>query len=186
MRISEGTLLGAPDHTREPAPTVLPVLSVLLVLLRSPWDTLPCVKAEMEIPLRITLVQPPSGVRFCLQRGRADLASCQEASGDHLSFDFTLRVHGDRAGGPPNLRGDFAQGPPATRFVYVNSGTLAGQKGSCWTRRAKVPLSGITWELIEDVVAKPGTVLEARIPGTAKDGGPVCASVRLLGDGWAV
>ena len=139
---------------------------------------------EQEIFLRITLVSPPSGVVFCLQRGRAGLASCQEASGDQLSFDFTLRVHGDRAGGPPNLRGDFAQGPPATRFVYVNSGTSAGQMGSGWTRRAKVPLSGITWELIEEAVAKPGTVLEARIPGTAKDGGPVCASVRLLGDGW--
>lgn len=134
----------------------------------------------MEIPLRITLVQPPSGVVFCLQRGRADLAFCTEAAGEQLSFDFTLRVHGDRASGPPNLRGDFAQGPPATRFVYVNSGTLAGQKDSCWTRRAKVPLSGITWELIEAVGSKPGMVLEARIPGTAKDGGPVCASVRIL------
>ena len=140
--------------------------------------------SEQEISLRITLVHPPSGVRFCLQRGKAALASCQEASGDHLSFDFTLRVHGGRASGPPNLRGDFAQGPPAARFVYVNSGTSAGQAGSCWTRRAKVPLSGITWELIEEVLAKPGMILEARIPGTAKDGGPVCASVRLLEDGW--
>ena len=137
-----------------------------------------------EIALRITLLHPPAGVVFCLQRGRSDLVSCTEASGEELSFDFTLRVHGDRASGPPNLRGDFAQGPPAARFVYVNSGTLAGQKDSCWTRRAKVPLSGITWELIEEALAKAGTVLEARIPGTAKDGGPVCASVRLLESGW--
>jgi hypothetical protein len=139
---------------------------------------------EKELPLRITLVHPPSGVVFCLQRGRADLVSPMEASGEQVSFDFSLRVHGDRSGGPPNLRGAFAQGPPATRFVYVNSGTLAGQRGSCWTRRAKVPLAGITWELIEEAVSKPGTVLEARIAGTAKDGGPVCASVRLLEGGW--
>jgi hypothetical protein len=138
---------------------------------------------EKELPLRITLVHPPSGVVFCLQRGRADLVPPTEASGEQVSFDFTLRVHGDRTGGPPNLRGAFAQGPPATRFVYVNSGTLAGQEDSCWTRRAKVPLSGITWELIE-TVSKPGTVLEARIPGIAKDGGPVCASIRLLEGGW--
>ena len=139
---------------------------------------------EKELPLRITLVRPPSGVVFCLQRGRADLVSPMEASGEQLSFDFALRVHGDLTGGPPNLRGAFAQGPPAARFVYVNSGTLAGQEDSCWTRRAKVPLSGITWELIEEALAKPGTVLEARIPGATKDGGPVCASVRLLEGGW--
>ena len=142
--------------------------------------------ADPEIPLRITLVHPPSGVVFCLQRGRSALASCTEASGEQVSFDFALRVHGDPTQGPPNLRGDFAQGPPAARFVYVNSGTLAGQKDSCWTRRAKVPLSGITWELIEEAVSKPGIVLEARIQGTAKDGGPVCASVPLLGGGWRV
>ena len=141
--------------------------------------------AEREIALRVTLVHPPAGVVFCLQRGRADLVSPTKATGEQLSFDFALRVHGDRVSGPPNLRGAFAQGPPATRFVYINSGTLAGQ-GSCWTRRAKVPLSGITWELIEQAISNPGTVLEARIPGTAKDGGPVCASVRLLEGGWRV
>lgn len=142
--------------------------------------------ADQKISLRITLLHPPSGVVFCLQRGRSDLASCAKASGEELSFDFTLRVDGDRASGPSNLRGDFAQGPPAARFVYVNSGTSAGQAGSCWTRRAKVPLSGITWELIEQAISNPGTVLEARIPGLAKDGGPVCASVRLLEGGWQV
>jgi Family of unknown function (DUF5990) len=140
--------------------------------------------AGQEISLRITLVSPPSGVVFCLQRGRADLVSCTEASGGQLSFDFTLRVHGDRASGPPNFRGEFAQGPPATRFVYVNSGTLAGQAVSCWTRRAKVPLAGITWDLIDEALSWPGSVLEARIAGTAKDGGPVCASVPLLGGEW--
>ena len=141
-------------------------------------------QAEQEIPLRITLMRPPSGVVFCLQRGRADLVSPTEAAGEQVSFDFALRVHGDRNAGPPNLRGAFAQGPPATRFVYVNSGTSAGQEDSCWTRRAKVPLAGITWELIEQAISNPGTVLEARIPGTAKDGGPVCASVPLLEGGW--
>lgn len=141
-------------------------------------------QVDPEIPLRITLVHPPSRVVFCLQRGRAELVSPTEAAGEQVSFDFTLRVHGDRTSGPPNLRGAFAQGPPATRFVYVNSGTLAGQDGSCWTRRAKVPLSGITWELIEQAMSNPGTVLEARIRGTAQDGGPACASVPVLEGGW--
>jgi Family of unknown function (DUF5990) len=46
--------------------------------------------------------------------------------------------------------------------------------------------TGITWELIEEALSKSGTVLEARIAGTAGDGGPVCATVRLLEDEWKV
>ena len=141
---------------------------------------------ERELPLRITVVHPPSGVTFCLQQGKADLVAPTEASDERLSFDFALRVHGDRTSGPPNLRGPLAQGPPAGRFVYVNSGTLAGQADSCWTRRAKVHLAGITWELIDQALASPGTPLEARLQGTAKDGGPACASVPLLEGGWGL
>ena len=139
---------------------------------------------DRELSLRITLVAPPPGVTFRLQRGRHGLDPAAEASEAHLSFDFRLRVHGDREGGPPNLRGECAQGPPAGRFVYVNSGTSAGQPGSCWTRRAKVPLAGITWDLIEQALARPASPLEARIAGTARDGGPACATVPLLGRGW--
>ena len=73
----------------------------------------------------------------------------------------------------------FSQGPPSGRFVYVNSGTLAGQKGSCWSRRAKVPLTGITWDDLDAVRCGPVRVLEASIHGTGRDGGPACASVPL-------
>jgi hypothetical protein len=44
----------------------------------------------------------------------------------------------------------------------------------------------ITWELIEEALSKSGAVLEARIAGTAGDGGPACATVRLLNGGWKV
>jgi hypothetical protein len=70
--------------------------------------------------------------------------------------------------------------------VYVNSGTLAGQVDSRWTRRAKIHLEGISWELIERALASPGTVLEARIAGMARDGGPACATVPLLDGGWRI
>ena len=46
-----------------------------------------------------------------------------------------------------------------------------------WERRIKVPLSGISWSMIEDVSADPDLVLEARLPGTGRDGGPSCATV---------
>lgn len=141
---------------------------------------------EPEIPLRITVVHPPGGVAFRLQRGRDELSSPGRDRDGYLSFDFTLRVGNDRTKGQPNLRGAFAQGPPAGRFVYVNSGTLAGQADSCWTSRAKVPLAGISWDLIEQVLATPEAVLEACIKGTAKDGGPACATVPLLDGGWRI
>lgn len=139
---------------------------------------------ERELPLRITLVHPPRDVVFCLQRGKAEIVSPVRATGDGLSFELSVRVGDGRADGLPNFLGPFTQGPPAGRFVYVNSGTRAGEAGSCWTRRAKVPLSGITWALIEEALAAPDAVLEARIAGASKDGGPACATVPLLEDGW--
>ena len=141
---------------------------------------------EHEIPLRITLVHPPRDVVFCLQRGKGEIVSPVLATGGDLSFELSVRVRDGRPDGLPNFLGPFTQGPPTGRFIYVNSGTSAGQAGSCWTRRAKVQLSGITWPLIEEAMAAPGAVLEARITGTSKDGGPACATVPLLEDGWHI
>lgn len=139
-----------------------------------------------ELPIRITLIQPPPGVIFGVQEGKTALLAPIHKDTESLSFDFTLRIGAPQANGAPNLLGSFAQGTPADRFVYVNSGTSAGQIDSCWTRRAKVKLAGITQGLIDTVQSTPGTRLEARIAGKAKDGGPACASVPLLGEGWQV
>lgn len=142
-------------------------------------------KAESarHLPLRITLVQPPRGVTFCLQRGQAERVSATVATGEDLSFDLEVRV-GERPGGLPNFLGPFTQGPPDRRFVYVNSGVHAGDAGSCWDRRAKISLYVIAWPMIEEALTAPGSVLEARIRGTAGDGGPACATVPLLDGGW--
>jgi Family of unknown function (DUF5990) len=141
---------------------------------------------ETEIPLRITLIAPPPGVRFAMQSGRHDLVQPRSMTGDAIVFDFAVRVKDNRADGRPNFLGAFAQGPQDARFVYVNSGTSAGQAESCWTRRAKIPLTGITWDLIERLQAKAGAVLEAHIRGAGRDGGPACATVPLLDGGWAM
>ncbi|HEY4574983.1 MAG TPA: DUF5990 family protein [Thermoanaerobaculia bacterium] len=114
---------------------------------------------DRELSLRITVISPPPGVTFRLQRGRSGLVPPVEATNEYLSFDFTLRVDISKDG-KPNFLGPFAQGPPAGRFVYVNSGTSAGQADSGWTRRAKVPLSGIGWRLIERAFAGTDTILE--------------------------
>jgi hypothetical protein len=143
-------------------------------------------KMVRSLPLRITLIQPPPGVLLCLQQGKDELIPPTSDSGEKVSFDFTVNIANDRNDGPPNFRGQFVQGPAGGRFIYINSGTYAGHSDSCWSRRAKVPLSDITWDLIEEALSKSGVLLEARIAGTAKDGGPACASVRLLDDGWSV
>jgi hypothetical protein len=142
--------------------------------------------SEREIPpLRITLLRPPAGVAFAVQRGRHELLPPTRRSADETAFGFTVRV-GTRADGALNLLGPFAQGTLANRFVYVSSGTSAGQSNSRWSRRTKVKTAGITWAMVEAVLATPGAVLEARIRGTSGDGGPCCATVPLLDHGWRV
>jgi hypothetical protein len=137
-----------------------------------------------EVPFRITVLNPPPGVTFRLQRGRSELVSPSYESATAISFDFALRAEPGAAGAPPRLLGPFAQGPPAKRFVYVNSGKHAGQPESCWDRRAKVPLDGVDASLIERATAA-NAVIETRIAGTGRDGGPACATVPLIG-GWRI
>ena len=135
---------------------------------------------DAELRLRIVVVNPPPGVTFALQRGKSDLVPPSRSTTKQLVFELTVRVRED---GQPNFLGPFAQGPRGARFVYVNSGTYAGQTNTPWSRRAKVPLTGITWPLIRRAKAKP---LEARFAGTGGDGGPACATVPLLGAGWQI
>jgi uncharacterized protein DUF5990 len=140
---------------------------------------------ERELPLRITLVRPPPGVRFAVQRGRDGLLPPAHASPGALTFELSVRA-APRADGTVNVLGPFAHGPPAGRFLYVCSGTRAGQPDSCWTRRMKIGTAGITAALVAETLAAPGAVLEARVAGTATDGGPACATVPLLDGGWRV
>jgi len=140
--------------------------------------------AGQELLLRITVVRPPPGVQFCLQSGKSDGVAHAMSTGKDISFDFAVRVTDSGKGSPPRFLGPFTQGPPDGRFVYICCGTLAGQQGSCWTRRAKVPLTGIARAQVTAAAKQPGGRLEARFDGTAKDGGPSCATVPILGDGW--
>lgn len=135
---------------------------------------------DAELALRIVLVDPPRGVTFALQRGKSDLVPPSRSTPKELVFDLTVRVRDEDQ---PNFLGPFAQGPRGARFVYVNSGTCAGQTNTPWSRRAKVDLSGITWPLIKRAKGVP---LEARFAGTGRDGGPACATVPLLGGGWQI
>jgi hypothetical protein len=123
-------------------------------------------------------------VDFAVQRGRDDLVKPFLVTTDRVSFAITLTLGPSLADGAPSFRGPFAQGTAADRFVYVNSGFYAGQMGTPWERRAKIKLAGIPVELVESAAGKPDAAIEARIHGTMKDGGPVCASVQPPQISW--
>lgn len=139
-----------------------------------------------EIPLRIVLITPPAGVDFGIQQGKGNAYTTvqkQRADGGNLTFEFTLTVKGNVGEKSPNFLGPFSQGPARGRFVYIDIGKLAGQTNSSWQRRIKVPLAGITWELIQQTLANKKHILESQLPGTGKDGGPSCATVHPI-SGW--
>src|SRR5262245_50615943 len=143
---------------------------------------------ESELALRLVLVDPPGEVDFGIQSGRGSgyetLFVQRRTSGD-ISFDFSMNVAESPKDGRPNFLGPFAQGPPAGRFIYIDVGTYAGQKGTPWARRMKIPLQEITWALVKATRSTEGARLEARIPGRGRDGGPNCATVKLLGT-WQI
>ena len=70
--------------------------------------------------------------------------------------------------------------------MYLCVGSYAGQLDAPASGRAKVSLEGISRKLLDTVKGRRSGVLEAQFVGTARDGGPARASVKLLGDGWRV
>ncbi|MES3022087.1 MAG: DUF5990 family protein [Pseudomonadota bacterium] len=140
---------------------------------------LDCMKQLLR--LRIVVTEPVPGLHFALQRGKSELVAPTSREPE-LIFDFT--VHAELLNDPLRLTGEFTQGPPAARFIYINSGSYAGQPGTIWSRRAKVPISGIKAQMATDAIAS-NCVLQAVVCGVAKDGGPFCASIPLLKD-WMV
>jgi hypothetical protein len=143
-------------------------------------------KPSQSIRIRILVVSPPPGVRFAVQKGKSELLEPSAEGHKAIQFDFSLRLGSPLPNGSANFLGEFAQGPPADRFIYVNSGTLAGQEGSCWTRRAKLKLASISQKIVEEAASDPNGVIEARMPGTMGDGGPICASVKTDAVAWSV
>jgi hypothetical protein len=133
-----------------------------------------------ELTLRIIIEQPPRDVDFALQKGSGKLYETvqkQRSDGKEVVFEFQPSVR-EGVSSMAAFGGPFVQGPPQQRFVYIDIGTYAGQADSCWSRRLKVPLDGVPPKFIE-----AGGVLEARVPGTGRDGGPTCATVKNF-DGW--
>ena len=100
-----------------------------------------------------------------------------------MSFEFDVMV--DVKDNILNFLGEYAHGPKDARFVYVNSGTYAGQIDTGWARRAKISLMSITKKQVQEAIDNSGYRIETTMPGTSgRDGGPTCATVK--GIEWKV
>ena len=140
---------------------------------------------ENELTLRIKLLKPPAGVDFGLQKGAGrdyETVQRQRSGGEDLKFEFSVRIK-TIDNSMANVLGPFVQGPPSARFVYLDIGICAGQKDTHWSRRLKIPLAGISPETLNKLSADSTLILEASVPGTGKDGGPSCATIKPF-DGW--
>lgn len=138
---------------------------------------------ESEIALEIVLVAPPKGVGFGLQKEKSEVVDYQVSKGKDIRFSFSVRVKSGK-NGTPNFLGEFTQGTPKERFIYICVGKYAGQKNTEWARRAKVNLSSIIWKQVEHALKSSKSKLVASYQATDKDGGPSCSSVPLIGGGW--
>lgn len=141
---------------------------------------------EGQVTLRVIVEKPPGDVDFGVQEGRGNdykTVQKQRYTKQDLRFEFPIRV-AEGKDGQPNFLGAFAQGPASGRFIYLDIGTYAGQINTHWSRRLKIPLAGITWPMIEQA-SGAALVIETRVPGTGRDGGPTCGTVKPFA-GWTV
>lgn len=142
---------------------------------------------KQELALRIRLQSPIVGVDFGLQNGSGHtygILQKQRSVAQDLCFDCTIVIKSG-ADKQPDFAGPLVQGPPANRFIYINIGKSAGQFDSIWSRRLKIPLRGITAEMVEQTTEDSTMLLETKVPGTGRDGGPTCGTVKPF-NGWHI
>lgn len=124
-----------------------------------------------EVLLTVLVRRPPVGHLVGLQCGKASAATTESpirTTGDDLSLQLTLE-HRDG-----KFRGPHVQQDSKGQFVYLRWGVSAGDRSATCDRRTKVYLGLLTPEVI--AAGKP---LALAYEGTAKDGFPACATVKV-------
>ncbi|HEY2582347.1 MAG TPA: DUF5990 family protein [Mucilaginibacter sp.] len=143
----------------------------------------------MSLTLHIVLEKPPADIDFGLQKGSGnnyETVQIQYSKAEDLRFVLTAEVKGDRQKDQsPDFKGPFVQGAAMDRFIYIDIGTYAGETDSLFGRRLKIPLIGISWEMVDQLTKDSKAMLQTHVPGTGKDGTPNCATVKPFG-GWKV
>ena len=126
---------------------------------------------------RLTIRTPAVGATYSLQGKDGVVVDARKAGKTSLVFEIPVSL-GEGAAGPRVL-GEFVRTEGKTRrFFYVATGLQAGDAKAIGGRRAKVDFPVITPALLA-LAAKGGLVMEAGMEGTAKDGGPIAATVAL-------
>jgi hypothetical protein len=142
---------------------------------------------ERDLTLRIILEHPPAGVDFGLQKGKGskyETVQIQQAGPTYIKFECSVILR-NNSKSSPDFFGEFVQGPPDGRFIYLDIGTYAGQKNTDFSRRLKIPLHTIDKETINHLLMNKDVLLEAKVAGTGKDGGPNCGTVKPF-YGWEI
>ena len=126
---------------------------------------------------RLTVCTPVVGATYSLQGKDGVVVDARKAGRTSLVFEIPVGI-GEGAAGPRVL-GEFVRTEGKTRrFFYVATGLQAGDAKASGGRRAKVDFPVITPSLLA-LAAKGGLVMDAGMEGTAKDGGPIAATVEL-------
>ena len=142
-------------------------------------------KVTHTLRLHLRVVGSPAGVRWAVQLGKDGLLAPTAQRSTEAEFEIPLELV-SVPGGEAKLRGPAMQGPRGGRFVYLTVGSRAGDPASPWNRRAKISLEHLPLDAILARPADTPVALVGEIGGTAKDGGPACASVPLLGGTWVL
>ncbi len=92
----------------------------------------------------------PTAGAFGLQDKAGGLLEGRAGSNGEVVFEVMLTVKAGSSG-EPVLGGDFAHGPPAVRFLYLS---WRRPDGLGHAQRLKLPLSGISSDLVRAAVAR--------------------------------
>ncbi|QKJ31676.1 hypothetical protein HQ865_18535 [Mucilaginibacter mali] len=138
----------------------------------------------MHLIFHITLKTPPAGILYALQKGSGSsyhVEQAQHSSGGDLHFEVPVEIKGNKpANEVPDFKGPYVHGPLGGRFIYLDIGNYAGEASFLASGRIKVPLTGITWAMVDGASA-----LETTVAGTGKNGGPAYATPKPFA-GWKV
>ena len=91
----------------------------------------------------------PAPGAFGLQDKAEALHPGTPGTGGVVVFEFALQAR-PHVSGAAILSGEFAQGPPAARFLYLGWRNARG----AYAQRLKLPLSGIAWSDAADAMQR--------------------------------
>jgi hypothetical protein len=113
-------------------------------------------------------------VHVGVQRGD-EVVGIIPARAESTAFELSVQVVGDAHG--IDFRGPYVHGRRGARFLYLSWGELDDQGNFHMFRRAKLDLTSLPPELVNQA-AVGGAGVEGVLSLTDPKGGPVCASVR--------